>query len=83
MNKLLRIFYILFCFEVGIFLLVFPWLRLWETHGLLLQFPAFRTVMMNNFFRGAVSGLGIVNLVVGGVEVVTFGKRSKSDQSRA
>ena len=75
MNKLLRILYILFCFEVGIFLLVLPWLRLWEMHGLLFKFPSFRTVMMNNFFRGAVSGLGVVNLVIASVEVMTFGKR--------
>jgi hypothetical protein len=76
MNKLLKIVYVLFCFEFGILLLVIPWLRLWETHTLLLRFPSFRTVMMNNFFRGAVSGLGIANLVIASVEVMTFGKRS-------
>ena len=77
MNTVLKILYILFCFEVGIFLLVLPWLRLWEAHGFLFQFPSFRAVIMNNFFRGGVSGLGIVNLVIASVEVMTFGKRSQ------
>ena len=76
MNKLLKVLYILFCFEVGIFLLVLPWLRLWVMHGFLFRFPSLRTVLLNNFFRGAVSGLGVVNLVIASVEVMTFGKRS-------
>ena len=75
MNKLLNILYIIVCFQVGIFLLVFPWMRVWETNLLLLQYPAFRQVMMNNFFRGAVSGLGIINLVIGGMEVMSFPRR--------
>ena len=78
MKALLKILYILFCFQVGIFLLVFPWLRLWESHGLLLQFPAVRSIMMNNFLRGAISGLGIVNVIIGGMEVVNFGRRNAS-----
>ncbi|MBI2823018.1 MAG: hypothetical protein HYX74_12415 [Acidobacteria bacterium] len=80
MEKLLRILYILFCFQVGIFLLVLPWLRLWESNTLLVQYPAFHTVMLNNFFRGAVSGLGIVNVVIGGIEVMNFAKRSNQTQ---
>lgn len=76
MDKLFRILYILFCFQVGIFLLIFPWLRLWETHGLLIEYPVFRSVMMNNFFRGAVSGLGIVNVVIGSIEVINFGRKT-------
>ena len=78
MSTLLRILYILFCFQVGVFLLLLPWMRLWESHGLLLQFPSVRPVMMNNFFRGAISGLGIVNVLIGGMEVMNFGKRSGS-----
>ncbi|HEY3131109.1 MAG TPA: hypothetical protein VGL91_16760 [Acidobacteriota bacterium] len=75
MNKLLNILYIIVCFQIGIFLLVFPWMRVWETNLLLLQYPAFRQVMMNNFFRGAVSGLGIINLVIGSMEVMSFPRR--------
>jgi hypothetical protein len=74
-NKLLNILYIIVCFQIGIFLLVFPWMRVWETNLLLLQYPAFRQVMMNNFFRGAVSGLGIINLVIGSMEVMSFPRR--------
>ncbi len=78
MNKLLNVVYIIFCFQVGIFLLVFPWMHIWESNVLLLQYPAFRLVMMNNFFRGAVSGLGIINLVIGGIEVMSVARRRGS-----
>ena len=74
MARLLRVVYILFCFQVGIFLLVFPWIRILEGHSLLVQYPALRTVMMNNFVRGAVSGLGVVNVVIGSMEVLGFGR---------
>ncbi|MBI4456548.1 MAG: hypothetical protein HY644_11695 [Acidobacteria bacterium] len=75
MNKLIRVLYILFCLQGGIFLLVFPWLRLWESHTLLVQYPVVRPLMMNNFFRGAVSGLGIVNVVIGSIEVMNLGRK--------
>ena len=75
MAKLVRILYILFCVQVGLFLVVFPWLRSWEMHVLIIQHPALRDVMMNNFVRGAVSGLGLVNLTIGSLEALDLGRR--------
>ncbi|HEV8132224.1 MAG TPA: hypothetical protein VGQ81_13310, partial [Acidobacteriota bacterium] len=78
MNKFLNVLYIVFCFQVGLFLLVFPWMRIWEANTLLFQYPAVRPVLMNNFFRGAVSGLGIINLFIGCMEVMNFARRRNS-----
>ncbi|HEY2934075.1 MAG TPA: hypothetical protein VGK99_20225 [Acidobacteriota bacterium] len=78
MHRLLNIFYILFCFQIGIFLVIYPWLRIWEVNGLLIQHPALRQVMLNNYFRGAVSGLGIVNLLIGGIEFINFTRKRNS-----
>jgi hypothetical protein len=75
MAKLARIFYILFSLQVGIFLFVFPWLRSWEMHVLIIQHPTLHDVLMNNFVRGAVSGLGIVNLAIGSMEALDLGRR--------
>ena len=71
-NKVLFCLYVLYCFEVGLFLFAFPWTRLWEQNALLDYYPYVRVFFLNNFFRGAVSGLGIANLVLGVWEVAHF-----------
>ncbi len=71
-NKALFVIYVLYCLEVGIFLLVYPWMRLWD-QNFLLQYSSFlRVVLLNDFFRGAVSGLGLANLILGAWEVAHF-----------
>ena len=71
-NKLLFFIYVLYCFEIGIFLLVLPWLRLWEENILLSYYPYLRLIVLDNFFRGAVSGLGAANLILGVWEIAHF-----------
>ncbi len=71
-NKALFVIYVLYCLEVGIFLLVYPWMRLWD-QNFLLQYSSFlRVLLLNDFVRGAVSGLGIANLILGAWEVAHF-----------
>ncbi len=72
MNKALFFVYILYCIEVGIFLIVYPWVRLWEQNSLLSHYPELRAIFLNNYFRGAVSGLGAANLLLGAWEVAHF-----------
>ena len=71
-NKFLFVLYVLYCLEVGIFLLVYPWMRLWDQNFLLQYSSYLRVVLLNDFFRGAVSGLGIANLILGAWEVAHF-----------
>jgi len=47
-------------------LIVLPWWPLfWEHNYFVLAWPALRTFLTNNYVRGAVSGLGVVNLAAG------------------
>lgn len=71
-NKVLFVIYVLYCLEVGIFLLVYPWMRLWDQNFLLQYSSYLRVVLLNDFFRGAVSGLGVANLILGAWEVANF-----------
>jgi len=71
-NKFLFVLYVLYCLEVGIFLLVYPWMRLWDQNFLLQYSSYLRVVLLNDFVRGAVSGLGIANLILGAWEVAHF-----------
>jgi hypothetical protein len=54
-----------FFIEVGLLLIVLPWSAFWERNYFVGMFPQLLYVLRNNFVRGAVSGLGIVNLLMG------------------
>jgi len=74
MSRVLAIALILFCFEIGLFLMFAPWSALWE-HNFLLSFsPGFKAFVLNNFVRGAVSGLGFVDCLLGLSELHQFWK---------
>ncbi len=49
---------------VGIVLLVAPWTVLWEGNVLLQTSSWLRGVLLSPFARGAVSGLGLVNILL-------------------
>lgn len=49
---------------VGLILAVAPWTALWDTNYLLSPHPALRSFLLSAFTRGAVSGLGLVNIVL-------------------
>lgn len=62
MSRPLTIVYILFCFEMGVFLFILPWLSLWTRNFFVAQYPWFSSIALNYFFRGAVSGLGLADV---------------------
>lgn len=62
MEKAAAVVYCIFCIEIGLFLLVYPWLRSWEQNYLIQIQPALTGFLTSVQFRGAVSGLGILNL---------------------
>ena len=68
-QKLFSLLVIIFCLEIGTFLLIFPWWGSpWENNffsSLLRQ-----GYWNNPYLRGAVSGLGVVNLYISFVEIL-------------
>jgi hypothetical protein len=77
MNRLLAVAFILFCFEIGLFLIFVPWSTLWETNVLLTYSFSLRIFVLNNFVRGAVSGLGVIDVLLGFLELAVFWKSLK------
>jgi hypothetical protein len=49
---------------VGAVLVFAPWTSLWDSNWLLQLWPGLRGVLLNAFTRGAVTGIGLVNVVV-------------------
>lgn len=58
--------------EVGFALVIVPWSAFWDRNYFAQGVPLVHDVITNNFVRGAVSGLGLVNLVVGISELVSL-----------
>ena len=59
---MIRLLLIIFFVEVGLVLAVAPWSAYWERNYFAGLTPLLHDVITNSFFRGAVSGLGLVNL---------------------
>lgn len=55
-------------FEVGLVLALVPWSIYWERNYFTESLPLLHAFATNNFVRGAVSGLGVINLAAGAAE---------------
>ena len=60
-----RLIYVAYFLEVGLLLVLVPWSMFWERNYFIGTFPGLLHIIRNNFVRGAVSGLGVVNLLMG------------------
>jgi hypothetical protein len=56
--------------EVGLLLIVLPWSTFWDRNYFVYLAPILQPLLTNNFVRGAISGLGILNLLAGLAELV-------------
>jgi hypothetical protein len=63
-HKLGVILFVIVCFEVGVFLLIFPWTQQWDGNSLTNLLPWLRDYWTSSYFRGALSGLGILNVYI-------------------
>jgi len=66
---MIRLLTIVFFIEVGLVLAVLPWSTFWERNYFADLVPLLHIVITNYFFRGAVSGLGVINLAAACAEV--------------
>jgi len=93
--KLSVIFYIILCLEIGIFLTVLPWwphgmwgISDWGNNYFLLYaarttgIQGIQTVVASGWVRGAVSGVGILNLGIAFWEIFNFKKTVRALQSQ-
>jgi hypothetical protein len=58
--------------EAGILLAVVPWSGAWDRNYLAVAAPALGQVAANFYVRGAVSGLGLLNVAAGVSELVSL-----------
>lgn len=68
-TKFRIVLFMVFAFEIGFFLMVFPWTHIWDQTSIPAIVPWLAPVWDNAFFRGAISGLGAVNIYISLLEV--------------
>ena len=66
-----RLLLVAYFIEVGLLLVLVPWSPFWERNYFLTAFPVLHDVVHNNYVRGGVSGLGVVNLLMGFSELAS------------
>jgi hypothetical protein len=76
LGRLLSICFAFVAFDVGLFLLVLPWLDSWDFNHLQDFFPAIQDTWGDPYFRGALSGLGLMNLYLALHEFVRILRRA-------
>src|SRR5271168_1884576 len=68
-QRVASVLFIVFCLELGLFLLIYPWTDSWAGNyfswiGPLRLQPVWHQLWNNSYVRGAVSGLGLLNIWV-------------------
>jgi len=54
----------LLLFEIGVLLVFLPWVGLWDSNFFLVHYPVLRPYLLHPSVRGAVSGLGALDIFV-------------------
>lgn len=80
-RRIWLILFAIFAFEIGIFLVVFPWMDSWSLNHLPSFFPGHEIELQDlwddTYFRGSLSGLGLLNVYIALREAVQLIRRSK------
>ncbi len=69
-HKVSALVFVVFCLELGLFLLIFPWTDGWEGNFFSSLIPEWHRYWESSYVRGAISGIGIVDLYICFVEAV-------------
>ena len=68
-SKGFALLFIIFCMELGLVLLFYPWMDRWTQNYIPAHIPAIREAWASGYFRGVVSGLGLLNLWISLTEI--------------
>ena len=72
LQRLSLVILVVFCFYVGLLVMLLPWTRYWNENHYLLTWPFLGPLMNAGFTRGFVSGLGMLDIWVGISEIIHY-----------
>jgi hypothetical protein len=76
-HKGFSLLFIVFCLELGLFLLVYPWTLHWQVNTIPSWVSFLLPVWNSDYLRGAVSGIGVLNLWVAVLEMFHFRRMTR------
>lgn len=82
MSVVSRVILVAYFLEVGLLLILAPWSLLWDRNFFIQSWPDVASVARNPYVRGAVSGLGLINVVVGCAELIDLIRRGITPPGR-
>ena len=65
-----RLVLVVFFLEVGLVLTLAPWSAYWDRNYFAETLPAVHALITNNYVRGAVTGLGLINIFAAVADLV-------------
>jgi hypothetical protein len=80
MRRILRVPLLLFWIACGLVLILLPWSNYWDANYYIYQYPSLGLVLKNAYLRGAVSGLGFMNVLLS-LEAFRHGTSSVAKRS--
>ena len=84
LRRLWSLCFALFAFEIGMFLLLFPWMDYWSMNHLPSFLPSIRNEFQDlwddPYFKGAISGLGLLNLQIAFRRVISILQDGRKDK---
>ena len=80
MTRVFRVVWLLVWLELGLVLILVPWSEIWETNYFLYQYPQLALFANSPFTRGAISGLGLMNVFLA---LEAFRRRSTAVASQS
>ncbi len=79
LQRLFAFVYVLFCMTLGTALVVLPWTHGWFEDGFIARWPTVQFLLHQGFVRGAVSGLGLIDIWLGILEAVHYRDRRPAE----
>ena len=82
-HKAGALLYIFFCFEIGVFLLLYPWSPWWGESFFSGLIPAWYEWWNSPYFRGAISGLGVIDIGISFTELFRLRRFARGEPGTA
>ncbi len=73
-----RLLIIAVLIELGLLLIVVPWSTYWERNYFAQVSPLVQAIVTNNFVRGAITGLGAVNVIAALTDLAALVRRRQT-----
>jgi hypothetical protein len=72
LRRISLVTFVMFCLWIGVLLVALPWTRIWTENSLLSGSPWLRSFTQSAALRGAVTGLGFINIWLGVWEALSY-----------